>query len=131
MFAAPEWIDRARSEISPMLFRSPRLREVFEALLSSDAGTAQLPEVLSPEGQAAWTRLKELSDRLAGSDQAGTFDQASQILRARPEYEKISAISDPGEKRQRRNELQRLYPEADRWYSVVRGLRLGNRPKGS
>jgi DNA primase len=130
MFAAPEWIERARPEISPTLFRSPRLREVFEAILGSEDGTAQLPEHLSPEAQTAWTRLKEASAALQGSDQAVTFDWASQILRARPEYEKISSISDPGEKRQRRNELQRLYPEADRWYTVLRGVRPGNRLKG-
>jgi DNA primase len=131
IFAAPEWVARARSEVSPALFRSARLREVYQALLGSDLSTAQLPESLSPEGQAAWTRLKEASNDLGGSDQAGIFDRASQILRARPEYEKISSISDPGEKRQRRNELQRLYPEADRWYSVVRGVRAANRFKGS
>jgi DNA primase len=131
MFASPEWIERARSELSPMLFRSPRLREVFDALLRSEAGAAQLPESLSPEVQPVWARLKEASLNLAGSDQSVTFDRASQILRARPEYEKISSISDPGEKRRLREELQRLYPEADRWYTVMRGVRAANRHKGS
>ncbi|HKP49980.1 MAG TPA: DNA primase [Gemmatimonadales bacterium] len=131
MFASPEWIERARAELSPTLFRSPRLREVFEALLRSEAGAAQLPESLSPEVQPVWARLKEDSLKLAGSDQSVTFDKASQILRARPEYEKISSISDPGEKRRRREELQRLYPEADRWYSVMRGVRAANRLRGS
>ncbi|MFL5533102.1 MAG: DNA primase, partial [Gemmatimonadales bacterium] len=131
MFASPEWIERARAELSPALFRSPRLREVFEALLRSEAGAAQLPESLSPEVQPVWARLKEASLNLAGSDQSVTFDRASQILRARPEYEKISSISDPGEKRRRREELQRLYPEADRWYTVMRGVRAANRPRGS
>jgi DNA primase len=131
MFASPEWIERARTELSPALFRSPRLREVFEALLRSEAGAAQLPESLSPEVQPVWARLKEASLNLAGSDQSVTFDRASQILRARPEYEKISFISDPGEKRRRREELQRLYPEADRWYTVMRGVRAANRMRGS
>jgi DNA primase len=131
MFASPEWIERARAELSPTLFRSPRLREVFEALLCSEAGAAQLPESLSPEVQPVWARLKEASLNLAGSDQSVTFDRASQILRARPEYEKISSISDPGEKRRLREELQRLYPEADRWYTVMRGVRAANRPRGS
>ncbi len=131
MFASPEWIERARTELSPTLFRSPRLREVFEALLRSEAGAAQLPESLSPEVQPVWARLKEASLNLAGSDQSVTFDRASQILRARPEYEKISSISDPGEKRRRREELQRLYPEADRWYTVMRGVRATNRMRGS
>jgi DNA primase len=131
MFAAPEWIDRARSEVDPSLFRSARLREVFQALLRSEESTLQLPESLSPEGQSAWTRLKEAAQNLTGTDQTATFDRASQILRARPEYEKISSISDPGEKRKRRNELQRLYPEADRWYTVMRGVRASNRLKGS
>jgi len=131
MFASPEWIERARTELSPALFRSPRLREVFEALCRSEAGAAQLPESLSPEVQPVWARLKEASLNLAGSDQSVTFDRASQILRARPEYEKISSISDPGEKRRRREELQRLYPEADRWYTVMRGVRAANRMRGS
>jgi len=131
MFASPEWIERARVELSPTLFRSPRLREVFEALLRSEAGAAQLPESLSPEVQPVWARLKEASLNLAGSDQSVTFDRASQILRARPEYEKISSISDPGEKRRLREELQRLYPEADRWYTVMRGVRAANRLRGS
>ncbi len=131
MFASPEWIERARTELSPTLFRSPRLREVFEALLRSEAGAAQLPESLSSEVQPVWARLKEASLNLAGSDQSVTFDRASQILRARPEYEKISSISDPGEKRRRREELQRLYPEADRWYTVMRGVRAANRMRGS
>jgi DNA primase len=131
MFASPEWIERARTELSPTLFRSARLREVFEALLRSEAGAAQLPGSLSPEVQPVWARLKEASLNLAGSDQSVTFDRASQILRARPEYEKISSISDPGEKRRRREELQRLYPEADRWYTVMRGVRAANRMRGS
>lgn len=131
LFVAPDWIERAREEVSPTLFRSARLREVYEALLGTEAATLQLPASLSPEGQLAWTRLKETSQSLSGTDQAGIYDRASQILRARPEYERISAISDPGEKRQRRDELQRLYPEADRWYSVVRGVRAARRPHGS
>jgi DNA primase len=131
MFMAPEWIERAREEINPALFRSARLREVFQALLESEVAAVQLPESLSPQAQLAWTRLKEISQGLSGTDQAATFDRASQILRARPEYERISAISDPGEKRQRRNELQRMYPEADRWYSVVRGVRAVKRFNGS
>jgi DNA primase len=131
MFMAPEWIERAREEVNPALFRSARLREVFQALLESEVAAVQLPESLSPQAQLAWTRLKEISQGLSGPDQAATFDRASQILRARPEYERISAISDPGEKRQRRNELQRMYPEADRWYSVVRGVRAVKRFNGS
>ncbi len=130
MFRAPEWIERAREEISPALFRSARLREVFQALLESEVAAVQLPESLSPQAQLAWTRLKEISQDVGGADQAATFDRASQILRARPEYERISAITDPGEKRQRRNELQRMYPEADRWYSVVRGVRPVKRSNG-
>jgi DNA primase len=127
LFVAPDWIERAREEVSPALLRSARLREIYEALLVSDAATRQLPAALSPEAQLAWARLKESSQGLSGTEQSGIYDRASQILRARPEYERISAISDPGEKRQRRDELQRLYPEADRWYSVVRGVRPARR----
>jgi DNA primase len=131
LFVAPEWIDRARQEIDPALFLSGRLREVYQALLRAESATVQLPGWLSPEAQMVWTRLKEAAEALVGTDQANIFDRASQILRARPEYERISAISDPGEKRRRRNELQRLYPEADRWYSVMRGVRAARRLRGS
>jgi DNA primase len=131
MFAGPEWIERAREEIAPALFESARFREVFEALLAAEDATRQLPEGLSEDAQLAWARLKEASQEVGGSDVGRIYDGASQILRARPEYEKIPTLSDPGEKRRRRNELQRLYPEADRWYSVVRGVRPAKRFKGS
>jgi DNA primase len=130
LFAGPEWVTRAREEIAPSLLESPRLREVFEALLTSDEAGSQLPEGLTQEAQVAWARLKEASLEFGG-DVARIYDRASQIIRARPEYEKIGAISDPGEKRRRRNELQRLYPEADRWYTVIRGVRSQRRFRGS
>jgi DNA primase len=131
MLSAPEWITRAREEIAPSLLESARLREVFEVLLRAEGAASQLPAGLSEDGQAAWARLKEASQGLSSGDVGRIYDRASQILRARPEYEKIAAISDPGEKRRRRNELQRLYPEADRWYSVVRGVRSAKRWKGA
>jgi DNA primase len=131
MLWGPEWIARAREEIAPSLLESARLREVFEVLLQAEEAASQLPPGLSEDAQAAWSRLKEASQELSSGDVVRIYDRASQILRARPEYEKIAAISDPGEKRRRRNELQRLYPEADRWYSVVRGVRSVKRWKGA
>jgi DNA primase len=131
MFSGPEWIKRAGQEIAPALFESARLREVFLALLELESATTQLPAQLSEAAQVAWTRLKEASQEMSGGDVGRIYDRASQILLARPEYEKIPTISDPGEKRRKRNELQQLYPEADRWYSVVRGVRPSKGSKGS
>jgi DNA primase len=131
MFAGSEWIERAREEIAPSLLESARLREVFGILLEVEDATSQLPDGLSDGGQQAWMRLKEASQEITGGDIARVYDRASQILRARPEYEKIPTISDPGEKRRKRNELQRLYPEADRWYTVLRGVRSSRRFKGA
>lgn len=131
MFAGSEWIQKARDEIAPSLFESTRLREVFLALLELENATTQLPAELSETAQVAWTRLKEASQEMSGGDVGRIYDRASQILLARPEYEKIPTISDPGEKRRKRNELQRLYPEADRWYTVLRGVRPSKRSKGS
>ena len=48
------------------------------------------------------------------------YHRAAQILIARPEYRKMMALSDAGERRRRRAELRTLYPEADQWYEWKR-----------
>ena len=99
MLASPEWVAKAREEVAPSLLESTRLRELFEALIQSDAASDQMPERLSPEAAAAWSYLKEAVQQ---SDQgaAALYDRAAQILRARPQYRVMDALTDPGEKRQ-------------------------------
>jgi hypothetical protein len=119
MLASPEWVAKAREEVAPSLLESSRLRELFEALIQSDGASDQMPERLSPEAAAAWSYLKEA---LQQSDQgaAALYDRAAQILRARPQYRVMDALTDPGEKRQRRANLRTEYPAADEWYVYQR-----------
>lgn len=116
MLAAPEWIARAREEVAPPLFESARLREVFEAVVQA-GDSEQIPSSLSEPAQLAWAKLKQMAAAASQLDIPSTYDRAVQILRARPEYRRMAAEPDPGEKRRQRAELQARYPEADRWYT--------------
>ena len=60
-----------------------------------------------------------------GDKAAESYDRAAQILIARPEYRKMIAMKDAGERRHRRAELRKLYPEADRWYEWKKVRRQG------
>jgi DNA primase len=114
---SPEWLEHARTDIDPSLFRSARLRELFEALLRGDgAPSGQIPPGLSEEAAAAWSRLKEAAQDLDRQEVAKIYDGAAQILRARPRYREMDALADPGEKRRRRAELRAEFPAADAWY---------------
>jgi DNA primase len=117
MLGSPEWLERARAEIDPALFRSARNRELFEALLRAggDAGD-QLPSGLSDEAAGAWSRFKEAAHDLNRPEVGKIYDQAVQILLARPGYREMDALTDPGEKRRRRAELRTEFPAADAWY---------------
>jgi DNA primase len=131
MLSSEEWVNRARDDVTPELFNSARNRELFEALLQVKGPPGQIPDGLSEDAQLVWVRLKENVLEPAAGDVGKVYDQAVQILRARPEYEKITGMSDPGEKRKMRDKLRLLYPEADRWYSVQRGVRPAKHPRGA
>jgi hypothetical protein len=131
MLSSEEWVNRARDDVTPKLFNSARNRELFEALLQVKGPPGQIPDGLSEDAQLVWVRLKENVLEPAAGDVGKVYDQAVQILRARPEYEKITGMSDPGEKRKMRDKLRLLYPEADRWYSVQRGVRPAKHPRGA
>ena len=122
LLAAPEWIAKARQELAPSLFESPRLREVFEALLRQDAPSDQLPEGLSDGAALAWSSLKEAAQD-DGHDAATLYDRAAQILRARPQYREMHALADPGDKQRKRTELRARYPAADAWYEYQKAAR--------
>jgi DNA primase len=135
MLAAPEWITKARNEIAPSLVESPRLREVFEALIQDERHSAQLPSGLSDDAADAWSALKEALQERSPEEVATVYDRAAQILRARPQYREMDAITDPGEKRRRRADLRARYPAADAWYEYKRAAfkaaRAARRSRGA
>jgi DNA primase len=123
LLAAPEWIAKAREELAPSLFESPRLREVFEALLRRDAPSDQIPDGLSEEAARAWSYLKEAAQEPNRRDVATLYDRSAQILRARPQYREMHFLADPGDKQRRRSELRARFPAADAWYEYQKAAR--------
>jgi DNA primase len=121
LIAAPEWIDKARQEIAPALLETPRLREIYEALLRREAPSDQMPEGLSPDAAAAWSYLKEVLQQRSSGDT--DYDKAAQILRGRPLYREMHALADPGAKQRRRSELRAQFPAADAWYEYQKAAR--------
>jgi DNA primase len=135
MMAAPELIPRAREDVSPILLEKPRLREIFEVLLRSDAAAGQLPPTLSEEAGAAWSYLKEAAEDFSTQEVATLYDKAAQILRARAQYREMDALTEPGEKKRMRADLRSQFPAADAWYeyqkAARREARTGNRSRGA
>jgi DNA primase len=123
LLAAPEWMDRAREELAPSLFESPRLREIFEALLRREAASDQIPEGLSEEAARAWSYLKEAAHDPNRPDSATLYDRSAQILRARPQYREMHTLADPGDKQRKRSELRARFPAADAWYEYQKAAR--------
>jgi DNA primase len=135
MLAAPEWIAKARAEIAPSLLESPRLREVFEALIQNEGQSDQMPAGLSEDAASSWSYLKEATQDRSPHDAATVYDRATQILRARPQYREMEALTDPGEKRRRRADLRARYPAADAWYeykkAAFKEARAARRARGA
>jgi DNA primase len=133
LIAGPEWIEHARAEVASSLFGSPRLREVFEALLRGDQdASGQLPAGLSEEASAVWSRLKEIGQGWTQHEVGKIYDGAAQILRARSRYREMDTLADPGEKRRRRAELRAEFPAADAWYDYQKAaLKELRRSRGS
>jgi hypothetical protein len=127
LIAGPEWIAKAREEVSPTLLEVSLLRELFEALIAREQPSEQMPDGLSTEAAAAWSYLKETVHDGSGGDIATVYDRASQILRARPLYRQMHVLSDPGDKRQRRAELRARFPAADAWYEYQKAARRDSR----
>jgi DNA primase len=121
LIAAPDWIAKAREEIAPTLLEIPRLRELYEALLSREAPSDQMPDGLSPDAAASWSYLKEAVQQRSSADT--DYDKAAQILRGRPLYREMHALADPGEKQRRRSELRTQFPAADAWYEYQKAAR--------
>ncbi|HET6798403.1 MAG TPA: DNA primase [Gemmatimonadales bacterium] len=123
LIAGPEWIAKAREELSPSLLEVPVLRELYEAILRRDPPSDQMPDGLTTAAAEAWSLLKEAALERSSSEIATVYDRASQILRARPLYRAMHIMSDPGEKRQRRAELRAMFPAADAWYEYQKAAR--------
>ncbi len=133
MLAAPEWIVKAREEVAPSLFEVPRLREVFEALLQNETATGQLPDGLSETAAGAWSSLKEAVQETT-QDVGTIYDRSAQILRARPHYREMDALTEPGEKKRMRADLRSRFPAADEWYEyhkAARKARTAPGPRGA
>jgi DNA primase len=125
LLVSPELGERAAREILPEFLERPELREIYVVLLRHPDAAAQLPPDLTEGAQAAWSMLKESAAGAVGDNPSESYDRAAQILIARPEYRKMIAMKDAGEKRHRRAELRQLYPEADRWYQWKKLRRQG------
>ncbi|HEX5575507.1 MAG TPA: DNA primase [Gemmatimonadales bacterium] len=123
MLAAPEWIEKARTEVAPALLEVPRLRELFEALLRTTAPSDQMPEGLPESAAAAWSLLKEAAQEISRHEVGAIYDRAAQILRARPLYREMHSLADPGAKQRKRAELRTEYPAADAWYDFQKAAR--------
>jgi DNA primase len=123
MLAAPEWIERARSEVAPTLLEVPRLRELFEALLRTPTPSDQMPEGLPDSAAGSWSLLKEAAQDISRHEVGTIYDRAAQILRARPLYREMHALVDPGAKQRKRAELRSQYPAADAWYDFQKAAR--------
>ena len=121
LLVSPSLGERAASEVAPdSSGAAGAARDLPGAARHPDAAS-QFRASLTEAAQAIWSRLKESAAGVVGDEPAESYDRAAQILIARPEYRKMIAMKDAGERRHRRAELRRLYPEADRWYRMEEG----------
>ncbi|MBA3344955.1 MAG: DNA primase [Gemmatimonadales bacterium] len=130
VLASDEWREKARHEVAPALIEDLQLRELYEAILKAEH-PSQLPDGLSDVAQSMWTRLKEDLDRLPSPDMGSTYDQAAQILCAKPAYLKIDGLTDPGERGRVRADLRARFPQADQWYVYWKAGKRPKRAKGT
>ena len=112
MLVSPEWREVGGRELTPDLFETPALRELYAALVripSGDSGT-RLPEGLSGEASLIWTELRDAAAGLTADQAAEDYVSAQQTLAARPEYRTIVRLTDPTEKARRLAELDARFP---------------------
>ena len=112
MLVSPEWREVGGRELTPDLFETPALRELYAALVRippGDSGT-QLPEGLSGEASLIWTELRDAAAGLTADQAAEDYVSAQQTLAARPEYRTIVRLTDPTEKARRLAELDARFP---------------------
>lgn len=122
MLVSPEWREVGGRELTPELFETPALRELYAALVripSGDPGT-QLPEGLSGEASLIWTELRDAAAGLTADQAAEDYVSAQQTLAARPEYRTIVRLTDPTEKARRLADLDARFPAFARKRGYVR-----------
>jgi DNA primase len=120
LFVAPDLIARAADEVPADRVERAELREIYTELLRNRSAASQLPMTLSDPARAIWSSLKESAPGAIGERPSESYDEAAQILIARPEYRKLILVTDAGERQRRRAELRSLYPKADDWYQWKR-----------
>lgn len=132
MVAAPDWRERARREVRPELLEVPEHRELFERLvaLPADAPADRMPEGLSPEAAQAWSELRQRASAPDAPRWDDEYANAWQILQARADYRAVEQVTDPGERRRRRAELDRRYPAYAAMRHYVRRAQQARRQAG-
>jgi DNA primase len=94
MIANAEWRERAAEGVPPEWFEHPVHRELFERLrVAQGEGTAPLPEELSPDAQARWSRLLALTAETGAEAQDRVFEGACRVLEARPHFRRLEQVT--------------------------------------
>jgi DNA primase len=120
--ADADWLERARREVPATWIERPALRELYGALLEG-AAPEQLAERLSPDGIAAWQKLRGSLELVSG-DPDEAYVGAVRLLEARPLFREYSdtlkrsrAEADPVRKQalaaeafRQRDDGQRRFP---------------------
>ncbi len=105
----PEWLARARAELSPDAFATPAYRQIFAALLAlpDDAPAADALERLDARGREVWDRLtrQALPDEHFDADRA--YVDALDALTEIRSFADIAAEPDPAAKSRRWSALSK------------------------
>lgn len=116
LFAAPDWLEQVREEITSDMLNNNELRQLYEKLLDVGAAAVeQLPPDLPEETQRAWARLKEAALTVNRPNLDKMVEGAVQQLRARPrvlEYRelrrRLAAARDEASKGELVEQLNRV-----------------------
>jgi DNA primase len=94
MVANEEWRERAADGVPPEWFESPAHRELFERLTQVEGeGPAPVPEGLSSDAAARWSRLLASAAEGVGEAQDRIFEGACRVLEARPHFRRLDQVT--------------------------------------
>jgi hypothetical protein len=94
MIGNGEWRERGAEVVPPEWFEQAVHRELFERLRTVKGdGPAPLPEGLSAEAQARWSRLLALAVESASEAQDRVFEGACRVLEARPHFRRLEQVT--------------------------------------
>ncbi|MBM4186522.1 MAG: DNA primase [Gemmatimonadetes bacterium] len=124
----PEWLSRARQEVSPSLFEVPVYREIYAALAGLPVGApiGDACAQLQPGSLDAWQRLAAATGGLADLEEDAEYATAVEHLELR---QRLRAAPDGADVAARREWLATLSPEAGRRMTWQRQARKP--PKGT